>query len=301
MNFTGFFFLDTAPAALQNFSLVFNLLGILILTVIGNYVFRTFYDRFIWKATQIMRNDPTSYKFIAHAGTALIYIVGISFAIYETHPLRTVAKSLLAGAGILALAIGLASQHALSNIVSGVFIVIFKPFRVNQRIKIKDTMHGIVEDITLRHVIIRDFENRRIIIPNSVISQEIIVNADIEDNRICKWVEVFISYDSDLDLAKHIMAEEIEKHSLFVDNRTQEHKEKGLPIVPVRVITLGDHGILLRGWAWAMNSAEAFELNCDLLETIKKRFDASGIIIPYPQQVVHIATPHPSPDQFIHP
>lgn len=299
MNSAGLIFLDTAPAALHNFSLVFNLLGILILTVIGNFVFRTFYDRFIWKATQIMRNDPTSYKFIAHAGTAIIYIVGISFAIYETHPLRTVAKSLLAGAGILALAIGLASQHALSNIVSGVFIVIFKPFRVNQRIKIKDTLHGIVEDITLRHVIIRDFENRRIIIPNSVISQEIIVNADIEDNRICKWVEVFVSYNSDLDLAKSIIAEEIEKHKFFVDNRTKEQVDSGLPIVPVRVILLGDNGILLRGWAWAMNSAEAFELNCDLLETIKKRFDACGIVIPYPQQVVHFAKQNLSSDQTI--
>ncbi|MBK7428673.1 MAG: mechanosensitive ion channel [Saprospiraceae bacterium] len=112
---------------------------------------------------------------MAHAGTAIIYIVGISFAIYETHPLRTVAKSLLAGAGILALAIGLASQHALSNIVSGL--------ESTNALKSRIPYMELWRISHLRHVIIRDFENRRIIIPNSVISQEIIVNADIEDNR----------------------------------------------------------------------------------------------------------------------
>lgn len=96
----------------------------------------------------------------------------MSWAVYETNALRTVATSLLAGAGILAVAVGFASQQALSNIVSGIMIVIFKPFRVNDRLNIGTTFNGIVEDITLRHTVIRDFENKRIIVPNMVISQE---------------------------------------------------------------------------------------------------------------------------------
>jgi len=99
--------------------------------------------------------------------------------------LRALASSFLAGAGILAVAVGFASQHALGNIISGVFIVIFKPFRVTDRVKLRE-LTGVVEDITLRHTIIRDFENKRIIIPNFLISEEIIVNSNFEDDRICK-------------------------------------------------------------------------------------------------------------------
>ncbi len=279
------------PEAVQNLNIFLKVMGILVATIIGALIFRNVYNRFIRKATQIMHNDPTSYKFIAHAGTAIIYMIGISWAIYETHALRKVAQSLLAGAGILALAIGLASQHALSNIVSGVFIVLFKPFRVNQRIKLRENLHGVVEDITLRHVVIRDFENRRIIIPNTVISQEVIVNADIEDNKICKWIEINVALDTKLEDAKMIMQEEVRKHRFFVDNRTREQVEQGFPLVPVRVIQIGDYFVRLRAWAWANNSVEAFEMSCDLLETVKSRFDRAGIEIPAPRHYVHVGQP----------
>jgi small conductance mechanosensitive channel len=273
---------DISP--LQKMETIFFILGILIITVLSAWMFRRFYSRFIQKATAIMHNDPTSYKFLLHAGTAIIYLVGISWAIYETHALRTVAKSLLAGAGVLALAVGLASQQALANIVSGIFIIMFKPFRVNQRIKVRDTLHGIVEDITLRHVVIRDFENRRIIIPNTLISQEIVINADIEDIKICKWIEINIALDADIDKAKQIMASEVEKHKFFIDNRNEEMLEKGVPLVPVRVLLIGDFFIKLRAWAWANNSAEAFEMHTDLLESIIKAFNQAGVRIPTPYQ-----------------
>lgn len=271
---------------LEKMETIFYILGILFITVIAAWMFRRFYSSFIRKATAIMHNDPTSYKFLLHAGTAIIYIIGISWAIYETHALRTVAKSLLAGAGVLALAVGLASQQALANIVSGIFIVVFKPFRVNQRIKIRDTLHGIVEDITLRHVVIRDFENRRIIIPNTVISQEIVINADIEDIKICKWVEVNVALDTDIDLAKSIMAHEVEHHKYFIDNRTPEMIEDGLPLVPVRVLGIGDYFIKLRAWAWSNNSAEAFELHTDVLESVVKKFRENGIKLSTPYHKV---------------
>ena len=71
-------------------------------------------------------NDPTNYIFLRRVILGLIYIVGFSLAIYIVPNLRTLAKSMLAGAGILAVAIGFASQHALSNVISGVFIVFFR-------------------------------------------------------------------------------------------------------------------------------------------------------------------------------
>ena len=133
----------------------------------------------------------------------------------------------------------------LSNIISGVFIVLFKPFRVNDRLLVKG-LSGTVEDITLRHTVIRDYENKRILIPNAVISDEVIVNSDFLEDKICKWIDVRISYDSDIDKAKAIIREEVENHPLHLDVRTPEQLKEGVANVIVRVILLGEYSVDLR-------------------------------------------------------
>ncbi len=257
-----------------------------ILTIIVASVFNRVLARLIRKSSVEIIHDPTKYQFLRYAITASIYLVGFGLAIYTIPALRSVASSMLAGAGILAVTVGFASQAALSNIVSGAFIVIFKPFRVNDRIVIKDTMSGVVEDITLRHTVIRNFENRRIVIPNSIISNEVVVNSDLIESKVCKWLHLGISYDADIDLARQIIQEEAAAHPNFVDNRQPEDIEAGKPLVPVRVISLGDFSVNLRAWAWAADTAAAFEMETDLLESIKKRFDAAGIEIPFPYRTV---------------
>lgn len=260
-------------------------LGILIGTVILAALVGRFFRSLIKRSTDEMKNDPTNYLFLRHLIIGVIYLVGIGIAVYTVPELRGLASSMLAGAGILAVAVGFASQHALSNIISGLFIVIFKPFRVNDRITVRD-MGGVIEDITLRHTVIRNFENRRIIIPNALISDEILVNADFGDEKICKWIEVSISYESDIDLAKQIMRDETMAHPLLIDNRNAEQIAAGEPQVMVRVLALQDSGILLRAWAWTEGQADSFVLGCDLYESIKKRFDREGIEIPYPHRTV---------------
>ena len=270
---------------LDNLEYIGIFVGIMVVTIILAWLVNRFFKRLIRKSTSIMQNDPTNYLFLRHALMAMIYLVGFGIAIFMMPNLRALASSLLAGAGILAVAVGFASQHALGNIISGFFIIVFKPFRVNDRLKIKD-MFGIVEDVTLRHTVIRDLENKRIIIPNTIISNEVIINSDFGDDKICKWIEIGISYDSDVEKAKAIMQEEIMKHPLLLDNRTPEQKEKGDPIVPVRVIGLGESSVNLRGWAWAKDSADAFSMACDLYESIKRKFDAEDIEIPFPYRTI---------------
>lgn len=260
-------------------------MGIIIVTIIVAFLFNRFFLRLIRRSTDVMDNDPTNYQFLSHAISALVYITGFAIAIYTMPNLRALANSLLAGAGILAVAIGFAAQHALGNIISGVFIVMFKPFRVNDRLRIR-TFTGIVEDITLRHTVIRDFENNRILIPNTVISDEIIVNSDFAKDKICRWIDLNISYDSDLDLAKQIIMEEVLKHPLHLDPRSPEEIKNGDPEVPVRVLSLGEYAVQVRAWAWVKDAASGFLLNCDVLESIKKRFDAEGIEIPYPHRTL---------------
>lgn len=199
---------------------------------------------------------------------------------------------MLAGAGILAVVVGFASQQALSNIVAGVFIVIFKPFRVNERIIMKEGAYaGVVEDITLRHTVIRDFENKRIIIPNSVISSEIIVNPDFAEDKVCKWVEVGVAYSADIAKARKLMQEVIQNHPNCMDNRTEEEKAENKPVVQVRMIKMLDSAVVLRAWAWSPDSVLGFELLCDTQEAILKKFNSEGIEIPFPQRTIHYAEP----------
>lgn len=270
---------------LDNLQNIGFFIAILILTAVISFLFDRLFKRLIRKSTETMKIDPTNYQFIRHSLNALIYTVGFGIAIYSMPNLRILANSLLAGAGVLAVALGFASQHALSNIISGIFIVIFKPFRINDRLKIGEKF-GVVEDITLRHTVIRDFENKRIIIPNSVISNEIIINSNFADDHICKWIDIGVSYDSNVELAKAIIKDEILKHPLHIDPRTSEQIEKGEELAAVKVIGLGDSSINLRGWAWAKDPPDSFSMSCDLYESIKKRFDNEGVEIPFPHRTL---------------
>ncbi len=262
-------------------------ISVLIFTIIFASIVAYLFNRAIKKAEKENDEDLTNLKFLKRIIAVLIYITGIAIAIYMIPQLRVIATTLFAGAGVLALAVGFASQQALSNIIGGIFIVIFKPYRINDRIDIRADLMGLVEDINLRHTVIRDFQNRRIIVPNSVISNEILINSNYEDSSMTKWIDIGISYNSDIDLAKSIMAEEVEKHPLFIDARNQDQIDNGDPVVPVRVVSLGDSSVNLRAWATTNNPGEAFILGCDLIETLKKRFDAEGIEIPFPHRTVY--------------
>lgn len=250
---------------------------IVLMTVVGAWAFRRLYQQFINHSSRIMNNDPTNYKFVGHALTALIYTLGFSWAVYEIPQMRRIANSLLAGAGIMAVAVGFASQHALSNIISGLFIILFKPFRVNDRLSIRGNMNGFVEDITLRHTVIRDYENRRIIIPNTVISDEIIVNFDFVADNIVRPFVLEVAMNSDIDHIKSIVESEVGKHPFFVDVRKPEDVAAGKTKVPVRVVGFTDLGIKIKIWTWAANASKAFEMTCDLMESIKKEFDKQGV------------------------
>lgn len=258
---------------------------ILILTFILASITRRVMNRFINLASERLKTDPTRYKFLKHFLTSAIIILGLGLAIYTIPSLRSLAISMFAGAGILAVVVGFASQAAFSNIVSGIFIVIFKPFRIGDRITV-GTHSGTIEDITLRHTVIRNWENRMVIIPNSVISNETVVNSSILDERICNFFEIGISYDSDVEKALQIMAEEAEKHPFLRDNRSPEEIENNAPKVVTRVMGFGESSVNLRAWLWADNVGNAFIMSKDLNKTVKSRFDQEGIEIPFPHRTL---------------
>lgn len=277
---------DFLLGILDEFTLTITIVVILGITMLAQWLIKRAFKRFEENRTQFKVDDPTNFRFIYYALVALIYITGIGFAIWNIPSLKHIAQSMLASAGILAIVIGFASQQALGNIISGIFIVMFKPYRINDRITLKDTMRGVVEDINLRHTIIRNFENQRIVVPNSIISNEILINSNYTDDKLCKLINIGISYGSDIDKAKMIMSEEVQNHPLNIDVRSAQDIKKGIPRVTVRLVMLGESSVGLRAWAWASDPPNAFVLECDVLESIKKRFDREGIVIPFPQRTL---------------
>ena len=262
--------------------------SILSVTAILARIIQGAIHRYMRKSSALIKARHTEYAFIKHVATALIWLVGISGALLSIPSLRSLSLSLFAGAGILAATIGLASQQVFSNMMSGVFIAIFKPFRVDDWVKIDAETYGVVEDINLHHIVVRTPENKRVVIPNSVISSVKLENAHLVDEKVCKIIDISISYDSDVDKAMKIITEECMKHPSCLDNRTEEEKTKKNPVVDVRMIAHNDSSIDLRAWAWAPDQMSAFYMKCDLLKSIKKRFDKTGIEIPFPHRTVYL-------------
>jgi small-conductance mechanosensitive channel len=241
---------------------------------------------YITKYSEKLKTDPTNFSFLKNSVGFIIFTSAIIFIFYKIPYLKSIGTALFAGAGIVAVIVGFASQKAFSNIISGVFILVFKPFKISDIIEFKDGQKGVVEEITLRHTMIKDYENRRIVIPNSMISDETIINSNIQDEKIRKHILFSISYDSNIDLAIRIIKEEAENHPLVIDNRSPKEKEDGNDKVMVRVIALGDFSVDLKAFVWTAGNDEAFVVKCDLLKSVKERFDREGIEIPFPYRTI---------------
>lgn len=266
-------------------------IGIVVVSAFAiNFIVRYLVTNYFKRESPRINVDPTTFSFVKNAFTFLIIVItGIS-VIYMIPAFRQIAMTLFAGAGIIAAIVGFASQAAFSNIVNGIFLVIFKPFRIGDLIEIGKHAEytGRVEDITLRHTVIKNFENKRVIVPNTVISNEIIVNRSIIDQRVIRYLDVMISYNANIDKAVAIIQEECLKHPLFVDPRSDESKKANEDIVEVRVMRLAEYGIQLRAYVCGGDSPESFVLVTDLYKIIKKRFDDEGIEIPLPYMNVII-------------
>jgi small-conductance mechanosensitive channel len=264
---------------------LFAVLVLVIAFVIGR-ILRFVIGRFVKAASTKLKVDPTKYNFLKNAVEFIIYVIAAIVIFNHIPSLNHYGTAIFAGAGVLAAIVGFASQSAFSNIVSGVFIVIFRPFSVGDRVRVGQLYTGDVEDITLRHTVIKDFENRRIVIPNSVVNNETIINSTIAAEDLCMFIEVTVSLDSDVDQALRILQEESMKHPECRDSRTPDEIAAGEPQVKVRLINILETGLHIRAYAWAKDPSSGFGLKCDVLRNIKKRFDETGIGFAHPYRMV---------------
>jgi small-conductance mechanosensitive channel len=256
--------------------------GTFTIAFILSYIIRRLLNIFILRYSKRLKADPTNFSFIKNSIGALIYSIAILFVFLKIPYLQSLGTALFAGAGIFAIVVGFACQEAFSNIISGIFILIFKPFRVNDTIEFLNSTKGVVEEITLRHTIIRNYENRRVIIPNGNISDDTIINSNILDEKIRMHIVFGISYDSNIEKATKIIQEESMNHPSFLDNRTDEDKQNNKPAVNVRLIELADFSVKLKAYVWSSNNDDAYALKCDVMKSVFDRFNKEGIEVHFP-------------------
>lgn len=218
-----------------------------------------------------LETEATFRTIIRRLLVAAIYIIGLIMIIYQIPILNRLTMTLLAGAGVAGLAIGFAAKDSLSNIISGIFLAVFHPFRVGDYIDF-DGEYSQVEDLTLRHTTIKTWDGRRIFVPNSIMGNQPIVNWSITDPIITWRVDFGIGYTSDIDKAREIILDVAKRHPLVL----KDHE------IAVWVTELGDFAVNLRLSVDVPNRDVAYSTGCEIREAVKRRFDDEGIEIPYP-------------------
>lgn len=238
------------------------------------------------------RDEFTQYRFLRNAVRTVVVVCAFFAVIYTIPSLRSFAFTLFAGAGLLVAILGFAAQKAFSDIISGIFIVAFKPFRVGDVIQVgQQGLFGTVEDINLRHTTILTFENRRVVIPNAIIGEERIVNSSIREEATCQFVEVPVAVQADIDKARRIMQEESKAHPAQFDKRTPEERAAGEPEVAVRIVDIKDGMMMMRAYVWAPDPVTARVMRYDLYERILKRFAQEHIPVAVP--ITHFIQQNP--------
>jgi len=216
------------------------------------------------------------FKLLRKLISVVIFIVGAIFALSQLPNMDSMLATLLTGSGIAALGISLAAQQSLGNLISGVVISVSKPFEVGDRVRlVNGGIIGNIEEITMRHTVVRTFMNSRIIIPNSVMNSDMIENSNIVEERASNFLDVIITYDSDMEGAMEIMARIIGDHPNYLDIRTPE--EMAEPLVPIYVRALSVYGVELRASVWTHSIANNFVTCSEIRYKIKLGFDAAGI------------------------
>ena len=182
--------------------------------------------------------------------------------------------ALIASAGV---AVGLAVQGSLSNFAGGILILLLKPFVVGDYI-IEDNHgdEGTVKEIQLFYTKLLTVDNRTVVIPNGMLTNNSLTNVTHMDERKLE-LKVSISYESDLLKAKAVLADLIRKESRIMQDK--EHR--------IFVDELGDDGVILGLRCW-VSTEDYWNVRWDMLEEIKLTFDRESIVIPYRQMNVRI-------------
>lgn len=253
-------------------------LALLVLFWIGGLILSWFLRRairLIIARDRDQRIDRMAASFLAKVTSVFVWIMVLMLYAHMIPALDKLGTALLASVSVASIVIGLAAQSTLANFVAGLSLIFYRPFRLGDRIQINAPTGletGIVEDVTLGYTVLQTFDNRRVVVSNSMISNTVMVNLTAVHPRVMAIVPFSISYDADIDRARAIVLDLAKAHADIEE------------IVSCPVMLLGPSSVDLNLRVWCADPAIAAGVKYDLTEQIKKKFDAEGIEIPYAYQ-----------------
>ncbi len=265
--------IDKLLAQAQVLSLEFGLkiVTALAIFIIGKWVARKLGSA-VTKLLEKGSGDPMLVRFVGN----IVYFALLTFVILAAIAQMGVqTTSFVAALGAAGFAVGLALQGSLGNFAAGILLLVFRPFRVGHFIEGAGTA-GTVEEVHIFNTRLRTPDNKSIVIPNSQLTSCTITNFTAKSERRVD-LTFGVSYSDDIDKVKAVIREVMAE-----DDRILPEPE---PVVGL--MTLGESSVdfVVRPW---VKSENYWPVLFDLNERIKKRFDAEGISIPFPQRDVHI-------------
>jgi small conductance mechanosensitive channel len=248
-----------------------KIVGAIVVFIIGRWVTK-FIANLIRKLMDKREVDPTVTKFVGN----LTYFALLTFVVLAALGLVGIqTTSFIAVLGAAGLAIGLALQGSLANFAAGFLLILFRPIKVGDFIDAAGVA-GTVEAIQIFTTRLATPDNKTIIIPNSKLTGDNIVNFSTKGTRRADMV-FGIGYGDDIDKARGIITD-------VLSNDERVLKD---PPLQVAVSELADSSVNFVARAW-VNAGDYWGVVFDVTEAVKKRFDAEGVSIPFPQRDVHI-------------
>ncbi len=205
----------------------------------------------------------------------VFYAIVFSGLVIALAPFGISFSSLLVAGGFAGLVVGLASQQAVSNLVSGIFLLVEQPLRIGDPVSVGG-VSGIVSDINLLSTKIRTWDGYIVRIPNSSVYSSNITNyARTRARRID--IKIGVSYDTDIDKAIETIKKLIDEHPFCLVN----------PAPEAFVEDYADSSIVINARCWAPSQVW-FATKTQLMTRLKKALDEAGIEIPFPQLDLHV-------------
>jgi small conductance mechanosensitive channel len=231
-----------------------------------------FIGRRIEKAAEKHHADKTIMHTVAYIFRIAMKLV-VTVCLISYIGINTSAfTALIASLGVC---VGLAVNGALANLAGGVLIILTRPFRIDDFIEAQGHS-GFVEDIRITNTKLRTFDNKIVYIPNGALSAGSIVNYSQKDTR--RVDEIFsISHAEDFKRVRDILSEIADSHPLTLKDPA--------PFIRISEHTASATKISERVW---VKNEDYWTVKFDILESVKERFDAEGIEIPFEQMDVHI-------------
>nr|WP_320191531.1 mechanosensitive ion channel domain-containing protein [uncultured Desulfobacter sp.] len=248
-----------------------KILAALLILVIGKWIAR----RITNLITKLMEKNKVDLTLVRFLDSIIYYTFMVVIVIAAAGQLGINTTSFLTIVGAAGLAIGLALKDSLSNFASGVMLVLFRPYRVNDFVDIGGTT-GTVVSISLFTTELNTPDNQKVIVPNSGITSNVITNVTANPTRRVDLV-IGIGYDDDIKKAKEVIQGVL----------TEEKRILPTPAPLIAVSELADSSVnfVVRPW---VKTGDYWSVYFALTENIKLALDANGISIPFPQQDVHM-------------